>query len=239
MGKVDLYFFHGFLGEPLDWTSVVESLPMREELNIHTPDLVELFNSVDPHPSLAEAATLFSKNSMHTSQQKVFVGYSMGGRFLMHLPLEAEDKVVLLGAHPGLREGLEKRESSDKEWVDRSKQCSQQEWLLQWNKQDVFKRDATRPQRDIASQRFQTYMQILTSWSLAKQSDRRQWLEAHKENISWVFGEKDLKFQPIADELSIQLPAQQFRKVPDAGHGVIFENPRWVAELIKEVINGF
>ena len=118
------HFYHGFLGEPCDWQEVVNQL---------------------------EIQGLKSENNYLESRnlQKILVGYSMGGRLLMHLKPSLFSKAFLIGSHPGLSQGRDRRQDRDRYWAEMLENGKANEWLETWNNQEVFANDKIRPQRII------------------------------------------------------------------------------------------
>ncbi len=225
-----IHFFHGFLGEPKDWEDVVRGLDLQAEIHCHS--LLSDFKG----QTFSQWAQAKKKEYDLLGGRHFFVGYSLGGRLLMHLDLEPSNKVLLIGSHPGLIEGHEKRLLSDQSWIEKSHQISKEDWLEQWNGQEVFQKDQIRPKRSFSNESFLTWMKILSQWSLAKQERRDAWLKEHASQVYWCCGENDKKFEELKKKrLQPILPQDHLFSLPGAGHGVIFDAPGGVARLINKV----
>jgi pimeloyl-ACP methyl ester carboxylesterase len=225
-----IHFFHGFLGEPKDWKDVIAALDLKAE--IHNHSLLDDFKG----QTFSQWAQMKKKQRDSLGGRHFFVGYSLGGRLLMHLDLESSDKVLLIGSHPGLIKGHENRLSSDQGWIERSQELSPQAWLKQWNDQEVFQKDRRRPVRNFDRESFLTWMKILSQWSLSKQECRDSWFKQNSSQVYWCCGENDKKFEELKKmRLQPILPSTHLFSLPGAGHGVIFDSPGELARVINKV----
>ncbi|MBM3183996.1 MAG: alpha/beta fold hydrolase, partial [Chlamydiae bacterium] len=105
-----LVFLHGFLGKSEDWEGVISHLTHCPCIGVDLPghglsSFHETFDFSPPAPRFH------------------LIGYSMGGRLAMQYALrfaERIDRLLLIGAHPGLKTEKEKKErlQSDAKWAD-------------------------------------------------------------------------------------------------------------------------
>ncbi len=234
MENLEIHFFHGFLGQPEDWDSTIASLTLpRVETQTHS--LVDLYHGLNQDRSLLAAAQKIQSDFLTSANKKMLVGYSLGGRLLMHLNPESFDAMLLLGSHPGLIDNREQRQRSDSQWVEKAEHLSQSDWLEEWNQQDVFSSDRNRPHRQFTDSVFQAYIQILQAWSVARQQDFRETLQRHGHKIFWACGEEDKKYRALANELEDLLPNEHVFVIPDSGHGILFDQPQEVARAVEKV----
>ena len=130
------HFYHGFLGEPCDWQEVVNQLEIQglksENVVLHNleAECAEL-NSV----SFSDWAQYQNNYLESRNLQKILVGYSMGGRLLMHLKPSLFSKAFLIGSHPGLSQGRDRRQDRDRYWAELLENGKANEWLETWNNQ--------------------------------------------------------------------------------------------------------
>lgn len=233
MAEVVVHLFHGFLGEPQDWSPIVERLP---GFTVKTHDLVDDFNLLNDRTLKGWADVKSHQLLSEAAKKHIVMGYSLGGRLLMHLQPECFEKMILIASHPGLLEGKELREQMDNRWVTQYQKQSPENWLMAWNSQDVFSSDKNRPQRKLSSEKMQVYLKILKSWSLSQQQACDNFLKANQEKVHWVCGEEDQKFMSLRGRLLESLQPGHIHTIPHSGHGVIFDQPQAVADLLKEVI---
>ncbi len=235
MEIVTLCMVHGFLGVPEDWSQVETHLRL-DNIPLEKINLLEDFQKLDNSDFLTWARKI-QQQFQAAKGRRVFVGYSLGGRLLMHLNLMSEDKVVLLGSHPGLLEGKKEREQNDANWLKKGQNLTKHQWLQEWNKQDVFRNDSVRPIRDFTEEEFKCWLQVLSHWSLSKQELRDSWLKSFKKQVYWACGSSDKKFVELKESrIKGLLPENHIFEIEDSGHGVIFDNPIHVAQIIQGVL---
>jgi 2-succinyl-6-hydroxy-2,4-cyclohexadiene-1-carboxylate synthase len=146
------------------------------------------------------------------------VGYSMGGRLALTLPKEKIASLTLLSVHPGLKTEEEKKQrwESDQKWATLLRELPIDEFLLRWYDQRIFcsfKPDLSKRR----SQNMQHLEKALLHYSLAKQPYYRL------DHVA--VGAKDEKFLSLYKHPII---------IENASHAVHLENPKAVAQLIKQ-----
>ncbi len=236
MEKIEVHFVHGFLGKPIDWAPVIKSMPQSPHLQFVFHNLVELYKGLDQDKSLFAVGQRLSLNLTKSQSKKIVIGYSLGGRVLLHLLPNCYHKMLLIGTHPGLLSGVEERRKRDQEWAQKGFELSQKEWLQLWDQQKIFENDKTRPVRNFSQETFKTWLSIIEDWSLASQPDKRQYMSDNSENIYWSCGEADRKFVSLASEIAKVLPKTHISLVEGAGHGVVFDQPMALTNKISEVV---
>ena len=103
---------HGFTGSGADWAPFARELEQR----VVAPDL--LGHGAAPAPSNAEDYRAMSmvravSRDLPSEGPLVLMGYSMGGRVALRLVPQLGSRLsglVLLGAHPGLEDSVERSE---------------------------------------------------------------------------------------------------------------------------------
>lgn len=210
MNKPPLVFLHGFLGSPDEWNPVLFHLSDFHLVAIdlpghgNTPFTKQFEDWIPP----------FSK--MH------LVGYSMGGRFAMQYADLFPEKIAsltLISSHRGLQNPIdkEKRLESDREWAKKLEH-SFDDFLRTWYDQPIFagyRPNLTMRKKQNPKELVKTFLH----YSLAYQKF------LNPQNALFVVGEKDGKYKKLYPDAAI---------IPNAGHMVHLEQPKQLANLIKQ-----
>ncbi|MBC2603046.1 2-succinyl-6-hydroxy-2,4-cyclohexadiene-1-carboxylate synthase [Puniceicoccus vermicola] len=175
---------------------------------------------------------------------QIGIGYSMGGRLLLHLAIRnqsAFEKLVLISTSPGLPTLQERkdRRRADKRWIDLLHQEGISSFLDQWWKQPVLQTldQLPAPKRDaLLERRRQNKAQGLIH-SLEHHGTGALpslWDKLINIKIPTLIcvGETDSKFNQIASEMSDRLQNSHLSIVPHAGHSPHLENPEDLASAI-------
>lgn len=234
MGQLELHFFHGFLGVPSDWRAVIECLP--ENWSVSSHNILQDSHNLKKD-FFSEWARMKEFELSQNVSKKILIGYSLGGRLLYHLQHEVYEKLILVASHPGLLRERSVRLSSDEEWVQKMKELSWADWLKAWNSQDVFSNDRLRPERLQDEKRCDQWAQVLKEWSLAKQVVMDSKIKNHRHKIFWGYGSEDIKFKKLRSRLSQSLEESHLFEIEGAGHGVLFDQPKALAQKIMEIVN--
>lgn len=235
MEKIDVACFHGFLGNPSDWEGVRECL--ISDVNFSAASLLSDLKNITGDLGFTSWAKYKNEYISKNQRKKILVGYSLGGRILMHLDLSSVDGVILIGSHPGLCEGRDVRLAQDQKWIAKADKISQEQWLQQWNGQPVFNKDQVRPSRSFLDDEFRAWLKIMDHFSLGRQKPIYSRLREYKDKIFWICGEEDSKFMALKERMEEELGASHIFTIPQAGHGVIFDNPQAVAEIVDQVVS--
>ena len=231
MENVELHFFHGFLGQPSDWSGVVECVGRKAVCHNLSEDIIRLGDEIS-----FSAWTRLKQAELSTIKaRKILIGYSLGGRLAMHLDPDSYDQLILLGAHPGLLEGHEVRLAQDLSWIEKFHSMTTPHWLAAWNAQPVFANYVVPMNRVYKSGEIENQLKALDHFSLGRQEEKWHKLSSLKAKVHWGCGENDKKFLKMQDQLSRCLGQDYVFTIPGAGHRVMFDNPQAVAEKIKEV----
>ncbi len=227
-----LHLLHGFLGTPSDWSVVREFLGRMTGWEVIEHSLLEDLKHLADSVSFDEWVELKQQQEIFAAEKNVFVGYSLGGRLIMHLPFDKVDGALFLASHPGLEENRQDREKADLQWVEKAGELGQQRWLQSWNSQEVFQNDRIRPQREFSEQEFKLYLNALRGWSLSKQEPMDTKLQQHRDKILWAFGSEDSRFSKLSYRMRKVLTSDHVLEISDSGHGLLFDQPRGVAQAI-------
>jgi 2-succinyl-6-hydroxy-2,4-cyclohexadiene-1-carboxylate synthase len=173
-----------------------------------------------------------------TGDELTLVGYSLGGRLLLHWPKDQWwriHKVILLSVHTGLAISAEKNErcANDQKWA---KQFLDEEWnkvLQDWNQQVVFNKDLVRPPREETDFERAILAAALNNWSLGTQEDLKgAWIDAPFK-VAYITGEHDLKFSAHAKFLKQNGNSWFFQSIPGAGHSLHLSHAQDVIDVMS------
>jgi 2-succinyl-6-hydroxy-2,4-cyclohexadiene-1-carboxylate synthase len=243
----NLIALHGFLGEAADWKPVFDSLknPNLKPLALdYTKD--EILNPQNvPLSEWGEAFGIWLKEHDH-NHPVVLIGYSQGGRLALQA-LRAQPEmiagVVMISGNPGFAEGKkidrDQRRRHDENWAQRFESEEWSKVCADWNAQAVFQGGGREPQRKESPEARLRAAASMRSWSLAEQDDFRVLIQDKAEYLSWVVGERDLKYRGIAGELKTLASALDVQVIPASGHRVLFDNPLDLARLIDRFFEQF
>ncbi len=172
-----------------------------------------------------------------SSNGRVLLGYSMGGRLALHALLEKQhpwQAAVIVSAHPGLESPDEReiRRGEDARWATLALAGNWQDFLKEWHGQAVLSGSAPRSagmdsglllrRREIA--------RSFVDWSLGAQQSL--WDRLHEITIPvlWVAGETDAKFLALAGRAAEMMPSASLVVAPKSGHRVPWDARDWLAE---------
>lgn len=127
------------------------------------------------------------------------IGYSMGGRIAMELFLLAPEKfssLYLLASHPGLecKDEIQKRILWEKNWIDKLKSLNRDDFLNEWNAQDIFINDLPIDFFDASIEQMIACFEI---WGLSKQKFLINDLKKYKDKVIWIIGSEDINYKRI------------------------------------------
>ena len=160
-----------------------------------------------------------------TGEDDILIGYSMGGRLAMELAKKnGFRKLVLINAHPGLTDDKEReiRSQWEEEVIERL--SLEESFLPWWNALPIFQAD--RPLRKIP----EGSIELFRKMALSRQENFLPFLEANKEKVHWILGEKDPKYSALSDKLT----GFDIQFLP-GGHR-LFQHPETLGPAIRKVI---
>ena len=256
MEKIFVIALHGFLGRPSDWDNVIDGIKIYN--NGVDSKIVEwirpdLFNDTKwgAGGSLDHTYRCIY-NQAKILQEKgriIILGYSMGGRLALGaLGLDIDGSVfssaILISVNPGLENELEKtkRVESDKVWSDKILKVRNEEgwesFLKEWNAQAVFDGANHEPKRLLLDYNLESLANAISNWSLGLQVNFYDLMLAANIPISWIVGERDLKFVNIANRIErgeLSNIDSKFKKIviEKSCHRVIFDQPNELSTHIS------
>lgn len=168
-----------------------------------------------------------------------WLGYSLGGRMLLHLVLAHPNMVrraVLIGATAGLATSAERaeRRGADEALAERIEQDGVDAFIERWLALPMW--DGLPEAAQFADERrTNTADGLAGSLRLAgtgAQDDLWPRLGEIDVPVLVLAGGRDQKFTAIGRRLAAALPHGEFRAIPDAGHAVHLEAPERTAQAV-------
>jgi 2-succinyl-6-hydroxy-2,4-cyclohexadiene-1-carboxylate synthase len=178
--------------------------------------------------------------------EATYLGYSMGGRHLIHLALANPELVrglVLIGATAGIDDPAERAEraEADRRTAGRLRQLGLSGFLQQWVAQPMFA--GIPAERQYVAERMENTVEGLEASLLQSGTGSQDpsWDRLHRLEMPVLVlaGEHDDKYVAIGRRLQRSIGANAtFETVPGAGHAAHLEQPeaflaigrRWLAE---------
>jgi 2-succinyl-6-hydroxy-2,4-cyclohexadiene-1-carboxylate synthase len=176
-------------------------------------------------------------------EKSILLGYSLGGRLALHACLSRPDlwkSAIVVGADPGLESEEEKRLQLDKDrnWAGRLKSEPLEKLVDEWDEQSVFCGIENQAPRNIDGMDPDRLSQQFEVFSKGNQQNLAPKLaELTRPPILFLSGEKDKKYQKIAEDLASSCPLVKSGVVKDAGHRVPWENPNEFVQELGKFIN--
>jgi len=173
--------------------------------------------------------------------EATYLGYSMGGRYLIHLALANPELVrglVLLGATAGIDDPAERaaRQEADRRTAERLRQLGLLDFLREWVAQPMF---AGIPEsRQHLLERMENTVDGLESSLLqaGTGSQDPSWDRLHRLDmpVLVVAGERDEKFAALGRRLQASIGDNAtFATVPEAGHAAHLEQPEAFLAVLR------
>ena len=218
MERPTLAFVPGFMQRGDAWAAVAERLAERY------PSV--LLDSADERP---EPGT-------------VPVGYSMGGRLVLHAALAEPTRwpgLVLVGVRAGVEDPVARR-AADEALADWVEQHSFEEVVARWEAQPVF---ATQPAQLVAAQRPgrlahdpATLARLLRTAGQGAMPPVWDRLPELRVPVLCVAGALDEPYVAAGRRMASLLPWGTLRTIPGAGHAPQLERPDAVAAALRDFL---
>lgn len=225
---------HGFWGRPEDWQQVQDFFP-------HLFVAKDLYENLDwLQLPLGEAARQWGLYYQKRYPDGVILaGYSMGGRFALHVARLFPTWVkgmAMLSTHPGgLRaDEAETRQKWIDDWQNKFRRLSPFGAMATWQQQETFVNTKFEPFRQDLSGEILALN--LEKWSLMKHEVTLDTLDQVSLPQVWLFGKDDVKFQKVSKNLRARWPKKKVLDLPSAGHRLLLDAPEKVAETLKELV---
>lgn len=239
---MNIYFIHGFLGVANDWQTL--EAEMREFLPDHchfyAMNLWHNIKDLSTDKMFYSWADQFAENL--EGEDNWLIGYSMGGRLLLHLPPAAFPRVkalTLVSSHLGLEDPQDRevRLEQDQFWAQKFLNEPWNQLMADWSSQKVFENDRIRALR--SEQQFfrSSLAKALEGWSLGRQ--KSFWDEKFPFPVQYIYGQRDEKFAAIAQQIRLRCPEIRVQGIAEAGHSIPITNPLELAQELKIFFKSF
>lgn len=238
-----VYALHGFLGTSEDWNGVLGATSDQKNRIVRPSYFkpnTEYLNNADKSYCLQKFESDILENLKNKKfNKKIFMGYSLGGRLGLHLLKrnpDLFDAYIFISTHPGLENDGEKdqRLKSDLNWVHKLNSTPWSQFLDEWNNQSVFRMSSqeSRLETDYSKELVANSLRV---FSLGVQQSFEDTIERYKNKISWVVGDRDIKFLKIAEDLKQKKTLLDFKRV-SSGHRILFDNSESLRVILQEVL---
>ena len=240
LGAPRLVFVHGFTQTGRSWRHVAGGFAHRFEIVL--VDAPGHGGSTHVNVDLDEGARLLAE----TCGRATYVGYSMGGRLVLHLAVarpDLLDRVVLVSATAGIDDEHERaaRRASDEALAADIERDGLEVFLDRWLALPLF---AGLPQEaaDADDRRRNTVDGLAGSLRLAgtgTQTPLWDRLDAITAPTLVITGGRDARFTELGRRITTTIGAKASHViVPDAGHSVHLERPDDVVGALERFLSG-
>lgn len=218
---------HGFTQTRDCWGPVAEDL--QRDHTVVRVDAPGHGRSADVMAGLRGGARMIADQG----GEATYVGYSMGGRFLLHLALSNPELVrglVLVGATAGIDDPVERAERARADLATgaRIRELGLREFLQQWVAQPMFA--GIPPEHQFLMERMENTVDGLEN-SVVQAGTGSQdpsWHKLHRLEmpVLIIAGERDDKYAALGERLRDSIGTNaELSLVPEAGHAAHLEQP--------------
>ena len=237
-----LLLLHGFTGTPGSWDLVRNLLPPG--LRVVSPWLVghgrpETALEIETFEGEVERLLAAVEGPL------LVAGYSLGARLALAAAVRQPERVraaVLVSGSAGLdtAEARADRERVDQRWIELLARDGLESFVAEWEAQPLFAtqsalsselRRAERERRLAHTARGLAHS--LRTTGTGRMPPYRSALPSLPQAVEIVTGALDPRFCAIGQSLARELPRSNFTEVADAGHNLLLERPRAVADAIS------
>ncbi|HZQ28661.1 MAG TPA: alpha/beta fold hydrolase [Acidimicrobiales bacterium] len=179
-----------------------------------------------------------------TGGRAAYVGYSMGGRYCLHLALDRAnlvERLVLVGATAGIEDARERmeRRKADSEWAQLVIDEGVERFIDRWLSGPLFAHlDPIQAGRDTRLEN--TPLGLASSLRLAGTGTQEPLWDRLPEltmPVLLVVGERDEKFRSIAERMAAAIGRNAAVEViPGAGHAVHLERPDAFGDVVAAFV---
>lgn len=227
---------HGFTQSGSAWAAIADELTQSHQ--VVTIDAPGHGRSSDVEADLADGADLMVASAPAPAS---WVGYSMGGRFALHVALRHPDAVrrlVLVSTTAGIDDPNEResRRAADDELADRIEKIGVRAFLEEWLSQPLF---ATLPAEDAAleSRLTSTAHGLASSLRLAgsgQQEPLWERLSSLSMPVLVIAGELDSKYVALGRRLVESIGSNaSLHVIERAGHACHLEQPQALLRIVQ------
>jgi 2-succinyl-6-hydroxy-2,4-cyclohexadiene-1-carboxylate synthase len=228
---------HGFTQTGRSWAAVSDALAADHEVVLL--DAPGHGGSASVEAGLEDGADVLAEAV--GGGPATWVGYSMGGRWCLHVALRHPERVaglVLLGATPGIEDPDERaaRRARDLETADRVAALGVPAFLDEWLAQPLFA-GLTVDEASLEDRRRNTVAGLRSSLERAGTGSQAP-LWARLPELTMpvlaLAGERDERYAELAARMAAAIgPQAEMALVPDAGHAAHLERPDAFTALLR------
>ena len=227
-GQSQIVFIHGFLGSPNDWNLYQKWFNDQGystlALDLNNCELDKIPEGVQPGAHI--------------------VGYSMGGRFSLHLSKAFPNffsTFTLISTNPGLvsKEEIEKRKVWEKTWLEKMESLSLFAFICEWYSQPLF-RQFTPP-----SERFDQDIKVVAKtfrkFSIANLPSLWDHLQQIAPSTLMIFGSEDKKYMELEKYIKTRKPINETltTKIVRGSHSIHLESPYQILNEIQSFLRNY
>ena len=230
-----LILLHGFTQTRQSWRRTATALGSR--YRAITPDLPGHGQAALRTPSF-DAVTAYLR-ALAPSEPFTLAGYSMGGRIALHaaftLPL---DRLILIGASPGLQDPKEReqRKQADEQLANKIEAIGVEQFAREWGRLPLFTGQPDNVRAAAYADRLRNtphgLAEALRGFGTGHMEPLWDRLPELTIPVTLITGERDEKFRALAEEMAKRLPNAQHVTIPNTGHAPQLEDPSAVAQAI-------
>ncbi len=244
MSENIIFALHGFLGQASDWNLIKKSFVANKSadfkaIDLFSPEALPILEFEDYIEDLSEEID----EIIAGKKKKIFIGYSLGGRVGLHL-LENNpdqfDHYIFLSTNPGLGENEQseknKRLMADMKWASLINDKNWISFLTEWNAQSVFSGSCAESEKNIGDYDLEKLKRALVVWSVSQQEHFLDLIAEFKEKITWVVGEKDIKYLKMAEDMKQKKILLDYKRI-SCGHRIWLDQPDEIVKLLSRQLN--
>ena len=237
-GARRLVFAHGFTQTGNSWKPLAEQFVHRG-FQCVVVDLPGHGGSATVRADLRRSADMVAT----IGAKATYVGYSLGGRTVLHAALmypNLVQRLVLIGANPGIDDDDERarRRESDDALVRHMEDTGVEAFLREWVALPLFGGMALSP-TDFADRLRNTVEGLSSSLRMAGTGAQGSlWPRLRELNmpVLAMAGELDTKFAAIAQQIATMAPRARAVLVPGAAHAAHLQQPDAVVSVIDAFV---
>jgi 2-succinyl-6-hydroxy-2,4-cyclohexadiene-1-carboxylate synthase len=231
-------FVHGFTQTGSSWKPVAEQFVQRGFQTV-VVDLPGHGESASVRADLRRTADMITT----IGSKATYVGYSLGGRALLHAALmypNLVQRLVTIGANPGIDDDDEraKRREADDALVARMAEIGLEAFLREWVALPLFGNLALSPS-DWTDRLRNTVEGLSSSLRMAGTGAQTSlWPRLRELNmpVLAMAGADDTKFAAIAQQIATMAPRARAALVPGAAHAAHLQRPDVVIAAVAEFL---
>ncbi len=242
-----LVLLHGFTGSATSWGPLAEMLAAR--FTLLAVDIVGHGASSKPEEVDRYAIERAARDAVTAMlafgfRRSAWLGYSMGGRLALYIAAalpEAVERLVLIGASPGLAEPAEReaRRAADEALADRIEAEGVPAFVDYWEALPLFESQQRLPtgmrlaiRRGRLANDAQGLANSLRGMGTGAQPSLHDQLGDITAPSLLLAGSLDAKFAAIAGEMAGAMPNARAVRVPGAGHAAHIEKAAYCVRTI-------